>query len=38
MPLPLVKSKTEGYYEYGDMSVTVGDRKITTPEEFLAIG
>ena len=38
MPLPLVKTKTEGYYEYGDMSVTVGDRKITTPEEFLAVG
>ena len=38
MPLPLVKNKTEGYYEYGDMSVTVDDRKITTVEEFLAIG
>ena len=38
MPLPLVKTKTEGYYEYGDMSVTVEDRKITTVEEFLAIG
>lgn len=38
MPLPLVKTKTEGYYEYGDMSVTVGEKKITTPEEFLAIG
>lgn len=38
MALPLVKTKTEGYYEYGDMSVTVNDRKITTVEEFLAIG
>ena len=38
MALPLVKTKAEGYYEYGDMSVTVNDRKITTVEEFLAIG
>ena len=38
MALPLVKTKTEGYYEYGDMSVTVNDRKIATVEEFLAIG
>ena len=38
MALPLVKTKTEGYYEYGAMSVTVNDRKITTVEEFLAIG
>lgn len=38
MPLPLVRNKNEGYYEYGDMSVTVGARKIAAPEEFLAIG
>lgn len=38
MHLPLVKTKSEGYYEYGDMSVTVGRREITTPEELLAIG
>lgn len=38
MPLPLVKTKTEGYYEYGDMSITVGEKKIATVEDFLAIG
>lgn len=38
LSLPLVKTKTEGYYEYGDMSVTVGDREITSAEEFLEIG
>lgn len=38
MALPLVKTKTEGYYEYGDMTVTVGEKEITTAEEFLAIG
>ena len=38
MPLPLVKTKTEGYYEYGNMTVTVGEKTITTAEEFLAIG
>ena len=38
MPLPLVKIRTEGYYEYGDMSITVGEKKIATAEEFLAIG
>lgn len=38
MPLPLVKTRTEGYYEYGDMSITVGEKKIATAEEFLAIG
>lgn len=38
MPLPMVKSKTEGYYEYGSMSVTVGEREIKSAEEFLSIG
>ena len=38
LTLPLIKTKTEGYYEYGDMTVTTGDRRITTAEEFLAIG
>ncbi len=38
MPLPLIGTKTEGYYEYGDMTVTVGERKITAAEELLAIG
>src|SRR5699024_6500921 len=38
MPLPLVKTRTEGYYEYGDISITVGETKIATAEEFLAIG
>lgn len=38
LSLPLIKTKTEGYYEYGDISVTVGVKRITTPEEFLDIG
>ncbi len=38
MPLPLVRTKTEGYYEYGEMNLTIGDRKITSVEELLAIG
>ena len=38
MALPLIMTKTEGYYEYGDMTVTVGEKEITTAEEFLAIG
>ena len=38
MSLPLVRTKNEGYYEYGDMTVTIGEKKITTPEELLAIG
>lgn len=38
MQLPLVKTKNEGYYEYGNMSVTIGDKKITSTDDFLAIG
>lgn len=38
LQLPLVKTKTNGYYEYGDMTVTIGATRITTAEEFLAIG
>lgn len=38
LQLPLVKTKTNGYYEYGDMSITIGESRITTAEEFLAIG
>lgn len=38
LQLPLVKTKTNGYYEYGETSVTIGESRIKTAEEFLAIG
>ena len=36
--LPIVKQKTGGYYEFGTVSATIGQRTISTVEEFLAIG
>lgn len=36
--LPLVKQKSGGYYEWGDVGTTIGQKTISSPEELLAIG
>lgn len=38
LSLPLVKQKSGGYYEWGEVGTTIGQRTISTPEELLAIG
>lgn len=36
--LPLVKQRSGGYYEWGDVGVTIGQKTVSSEEEFLAIG
>lgn len=36
--LPLVKQKSAGYYELGTVGATIGQKTISSVEEFLAIG
>lgn len=35
--LPLVKQKSGGYYEWGEVGTTIGQKTLSTPEELLAI-
>lgn len=35
--LPLVKQKSGGYYEWGEVDTTIGQKTLSTPEELLAI-